>query len=73
MSIGFGIGLLLLGLILVLRVVQVDLPFVDDYRLGVLLVILGIAAVVLTLVAWGRARRSHVIEERRIDGPGLLP
>jgi hypothetical protein len=71
MSIGFGIGLLLIGLILVLRVVQVDLPYVDDYRLGVLLVILGIVAVLLTLLAWNRTTRSHVIEERRINDPRL--
>lgn len=34
MSIGLGIVLLLLGLILLLGVVNVDLPFVEDYRLG---------------------------------------
>jgi hypothetical protein len=67
MGIGSGIGLLLVGLILVLRVVQVDIPWVDDYRLGVLLVIMGIVSLLLTLLAWNRPSRAHVIEERRID------
>lgn len=71
MGIGFGIGMVLVGLVLVLRVVQVDIPFVDDYSLGVLLIVLGIVGIVLTLMAWSRTSRSHVIEERRIDDPGL--
>ena len=70
MGIGPGIGLLLAGLVLVLRVVNVDLPWVDDYRLGVLLVVLGVVSLVLTLVAWGTARtRTRVIEHRRLDDP----
>ena len=71
MSIGFGIGMVLVGLVLVLRVVEVDIPYVDDYSLGVLLIVLGIIGVVLTLMAWNRTSRSRVVEERRIDDPGL--
>jgi uncharacterized membrane protein YidH (DUF202 family) len=70
MGIGFGIGMVLVGLVLVLRVVQVDIPYVDDYSLGVLLIVLGIVGIVLTLMVWNRTR-SSVIEERRIDDPGL--
>jgi uncharacterized membrane protein YidH (DUF202 family) len=71
MGIGFGIGMVLVGLVLVLRVVEVDIPYVDDYSLGILLIVLGIIGIVLTLMAWNRTSRSHVIEERRIDDPGL--
>lgn len=70
MGIGFGIGMVLVGLVLVLRVVEIDIPYVDDYSLGVLLVVLGIVGIVLTLLAWNRTR-SQVIEERRVDDPGL--
>jgi cell division protein FtsW (lipid II flippase) len=66
MSIGTGIVLLLFGLILMLGVVDVDLPWVDDYRLGVLLTILGVVALVLVMTI-GTARRgtTHVIERDR--------
>jgi hypothetical protein len=66
MSIGLGIGLLLFGLILLLRVVNVDLPWVDDYRLGILLTILGVVALILTMTLGTSWRRStHVIERDR--------
>lgn len=71
MGIGFGIGMVLVGLVLVLRVVQVDIPFVDDYSLGILLIVLGIVGIVLTLMVWNRTSRSTVVEERRVDDPGL--
>lgn len=71
MGIGFGIGMVLVGLVLVLRVVQVDVPYVDDYSLGVLLIVLGIVGIVLTLMVWNRTSRSTVVEERRVDDPGL--
>ena len=66
MGIGLGIGLLLFGLILLLRVVNVDLPWVDDYRLGILLTILGVVALLLTMTLGTAGRRStHVIERDR--------
>lgn len=71
MGIGFGIGMVLVGLVLVLRVVEVDIPYVDDYSLGILLIVLGIIGIVLTLMVWNRASRSTVVEERRVDDPGL--
>ncbi|MFL6089672.1 MAG: hypothetical protein ACJ71Z_05980 [Aeromicrobium sp.] len=61
MGIGTGIVLLLLGLILLLGVVNVDLPWIDDYQLGLLLTILGAVALVLVMVL-GARRRSTVIE-----------
>lgn len=66
MGIGTGIVLLLFGLILVLQVVQVDLPWVDDYRLGVLLTILGAVSLILVMsVNASRRRSTHVIERDR--------
>lgn len=63
MAIGTGIALLLFGLILLLNVVSVDLPWVDDYRLGVLLTILGVVALVLSMtIGTARRRSTHVIE-----------
>jgi len=66
MSIGLGIALLLFGLILLLGVVNVDLPWVDDYRLGILLTILGVVALILSMTLGTAGRRStHVIERDR--------
>lgn len=63
-------AMVLVGLIFVLGVVQVDIPYVDEYALGVLLIVMGIVGVALTLFAWNRAR-TRVIEQCRIDDPGL--
>lgn len=63
MSIGLGIALTLVGLVLLLGVVDVDIPWVDDYGLGVLLTIVGVVAVVLVMSMSAMRRRStHVIE-----------
>lgn len=66
MGIGTGIALLLIGLTLTLRVVEVDIPWVDDYRLGILLTIMGVGAIALVLVMTSmRRRQTHVIERDR--------
>ena len=69
MSIGLGIVLLLLGLILLLGVVNVDLPFVEDYQLGILLTILGVVALILTMVLGASRRRSTHVVEREHEVP----
>jgi hypothetical protein len=83
MGIGGGITLIVLGLILTMGVIQVDIPFVNEYALGVILILGGIAAVILALTIWrdrgiwgyGVRRRSggRVVErdvvERDVDGP----
>lgn len=78
MTIGAGITLIVLGLILLLGVVQVDIPYVDDYALGILLTLAGIVGIVLSLTVWrGRpwatyGGGSRVVErriERDVDGP----
>jgi len=66
MSIGLGIVLVLLGLLLLLGVVNVDMPYVEDYQLGILLTALGVVALILTLVLGASSRRStHVVERER--------
>lgn len=66
MGIGTGIALLLVGLILLLGVVEVDLPWVDDYALGLLLTIMGVVALVLVFAMNATRRRStHIIERDR--------
>jgi hypothetical protein len=66
MGIGVGVVLLLVGLVLTLDVVSYDIPNVDDNGLGVLLIVAGIAAIVLSLI-WASlaSRRSRVdVDER---------
>lgn len=65
MSIGAGITLIVLGLVFLLRVVQVDVPYIDEYTLGVLLTLAGIACIVLSLTVFRSGRTTRVIEERR--------
>ena len=67
MSIGGGIALIVLGLIFVLNVVQVDIPWINEYALGLILILGGVAAILLSLTVW-RGRGTRVIE-RRIDDP----
>jgi hypothetical protein len=77
MTIGAGITLIVLGLILVLRVIEVDIPYVDDYALGLLLTLAGIAGIVLSLTVWRRhstypgGRTTRVVERHveRDDRP----
>lgn len=73
MGIGGGITLIVLGLILLLNVIQVDIPYVDEYTLGVILVLGGIAAIVLSLTVWrsagtGSRRRGRVVEREVVRG-----
>ena len=70
MTIGAGITLIVLGLILLLRVVEVDLPYVDDYALGILLTLAGIAGIVLSLTIW-RSPRGRIVE-RRIERDDII-
>jgi drug/metabolite transporter (DMT)-like permease len=64
MGIGLGVLLLLVGLVLMLDVVDYDIPRVDDAQLGLLLIVIGALAIVLALVMNARSRR---VEEHRYD------
>ena len=73
MGIGLGIVLLLVGLIFALGVV--DLPAsIDDAvattTLGWILIVVGVLAIVLSLVINAqRSRSTRVVEERRVNPP----
>jgi len=75
MGIGLGIVLLVIGLILALNVVHLPAGIeshVDSNTLGWILIIVGVLALVLSLVInQQRTRRTAVVEERRIDDPRI--
>ena len=67
MYIGLGIVLLVAGLVLALDVITVDLNFVDDGALGLILILAGVLAIVLSLVLAQRRGRETVVH-RYDDG-----
>ncbi len=68
MGIGLGIILIVLGAIL-MWALQLDLDFVDDDALGLILMVAGAVTLVLALVMNAqRSRTKHTLEERRYDG-----
>ena len=57
---------MLAGLVLMLRIFTFDLTWVDEYRLGVLLTLLGVISLVLsTVIHTTRSRSTHIIERHR--------
>jgi hypothetical protein len=72
MGIGTGIVLGVLGLILLTGVIQVDVPFVEEYTLGWILVLAGVVSIVLSMTIWRRtdATTTRVVE-RDVDGPAV--
>ncbi len=69
MGIGFGVVLLVLGLILALGVVEFDISFVDDAALGWIFLIVGILAIALALVMNKQRSETRHVEEHRYNGP----
>lgn len=67
MGIGLGIVLVLAGLILVSGVVNFDIDFVEDVTLGWILLVVGVLALVLSLVINQQRTRTTHVEERRIE------
>jgi hypothetical protein len=67
MGIGTGIVLAVLGLILLTGTIQVDLPWIEDYTLGWILVLAGIVSIVLSMTIW--RRRGTTVVERDVQGP----
>ena len=61
MGIGVGIVLGVLGLILLTGTIQVDLPFIEDYTLGWILVVAAIVSILLALTI-GRRGGTTVVE-----------
>ncbi|MGH3368154.1 MAG: DUF6458 family protein [Nocardioidaceae bacterium] len=65
MGIGLGIALIVAGSIL-MWAVDLDLEFLDDNALGVILLATGVLAIILALVMNAqRSRTKHTVEERR--------
>ena len=68
MGIGLGILLIVIGAIL-LFALNLDLPFVSDDTLGIILILAGVLTLVLALILnYQRGRTKHV-QESRYDGP----
>ena len=67
MGIGVGIVLGVLGLILLTGTIQVDLPFIEDYTLGWILVVAAIVSLLLAMTV-GR-RGGTTVVERDVPGP----
>ena len=68
MGIGTGIVLAVIGLILLTGTIQVDLPGIEDYTLGWILLVAGAIAVVLSMTVWRRGGTTRVVE-RDVQGP----
>jgi uncharacterized membrane protein HdeD (DUF308 family) len=68
MGIGIGIVLIVVGAIL-LWAVQVNIPYVSDDTLGMILIVAGILAVVLALVMNAQRSRTRHVQENRYEGP----
>lgn len=68
MGIGTGVVLIILGLILIFAL-NINLPFVSDDVLGIILVIGGVVAIILTLVMNAQRSRTRHVQENRYDGP----
>ena len=68
MGIGLGILLIVVGAIL-LFALKVDIPFVTDDTLGVILIVAGVLALVIALVMQAQRGRTKHVQENRYDGP----
>ena len=68
MGIGLGVALIVIGAIL-LFALDVNLPFVSDDTLGVILIVAGILAIILALVMNAQRSRTRHVQETRYTGP----
>ncbi|MBA3528872.1 MAG: hypothetical protein H0T91_06130 [Propionibacteriaceae bacterium] len=68
MGIGIGVVLIVIGAVL-LWAVQVDIPFVTDDTLGIILMVAGVLAIVLAIILNTQRTRTKHVQERRYDGP----
>jgi uncharacterized membrane protein HdeD (DUF308 family) len=68
MGIGTGIVLGVLGLILLTGTVQADLPWIEDYTLGMILLVAGIVSIALSMTVWRRRGTTRVVE-RDVERP----
>jgi uncharacterized membrane protein HdeD (DUF308 family) len=67
MGIGLGIVLIVVGAIL-LFALNIDMPFVSDDTLGIILIVAGVIAVILALVMNAQRGRTRHVQETRYSG-----
>ena len=70
MTIGVGIFLMVLGAILAFAV-QTDVPGINVNSLGIILLLIGLVAVLYSLVFWSNlagSARGRIIARRRLVG-----
>jgi hypothetical protein len=68
MGIGTGVVLIVLGAIL-LWAVDVNIPFVSDDTLGIILMVAGVLCIVLVLVLNAQRTSTKHVQENRYEGP----
>ena len=68
MGIGLGIVLIVIGAIF-LFALNVNIPFVSDNTLGLILIIAGVIALVAALVMQSQRGRTKHVQENRYDVP----
>lgn len=69
MYIGLGILLLVAGMVLRFDVLTIDLDYVNDDTLGLILLIAGVLAIVLSLIYAPPWRRRTAVEHTHVDPP----
>jgi uncharacterized membrane protein HdeD (DUF308 family) len=68
MGIGLGIFLIVLGAIL-LFALNVNIPYVSDDTLGVILLVAGILTLVIAVIMQAQRGRTKHVQENRYDPP----
>ena len=68
MGIGTGVVLIVLGAIL-LWAVKVNIPYVSDDTLGIILMAAGVLCIVLVLVLNAQRTSTKHVQENRYEGP----
>jgi len=68
MGIGTGVVLIVIGAIL-LWAVDVNIPFVSDDTLGIILLLAGVLCIVLVLVLNAQRTSTKHVQENRYEGP----
>ncbi|HEU0286919.1 MAG TPA: hypothetical protein VFR22_07725 [Nocardioidaceae bacterium] len=72
MGIGSGIALFVVGAI-VTWAININLPYVADYALGVILMVAGAVWFVVALIMHMQRRRERVVTEQRYEQPPPPP
>lgn len=72
MGIGSGIALFVVGAI-VTWAININLPYVADYALGVILMVAGVVWFVVALIMHMQRRRERVVTEQRYEQPPPPP